>query len=210
MGNQHQDVFYHSEQLLRPHSWPRVHLLERSNTDISYNGKYPKWKFVVLETAVKKDDFIGEITGDIGRLEDYYLDPSSRWNELHHPEPFVFFHSHVPIYIDSRVKGTGLRYLRRSCHPNVTIRTFVTEERDFHHCFVANEDIAAGTELTTTWEIESNMLAMQQDGVEAERARATYFSRILSNFGDCACDSADCLLKIFDLRTPAKISKKAA
>jgi uncharacterized protein len=212
-GRQHEEVFHQSEQPLRPHSWPRVHLRERTNTDISYNGKSPRWKFVVLETSVGKDDFIGEVKGDIGRLEDYCLDPGTRWNELHHPEPFVFFHPQMPIYIDSRAEGTQFRYLRRSCHPNVSLKTFVTGERDFHHCFVAKENIPAGTELTAMWYIDQTLFnngkVKEENGDEEEARRpATYFSKILSNFGDCACDSSDCWLKNFDLRTPSESPKR--
>ena len=214
-GRQHEEAFLQSEQPLRPHSWPRVQLRERTNTDINYNGKCPKWKFVVLETSVGKDDFIGEMKGDIGLLEEYSLDPGTRWNELHHPEPFVFFHPGMPIYIDSRAEGTQFRYLRRSCHPNVSLKTFVTGERDFHHCFVAKENIPAGTELTAAWYIDqalfNNGRVKEENGEDEEpRRRARFFSQILSNFGDCACDSTDCALKPFDLRTPPEHPKRRA
>ncbi len=212
-GRPHEEVFHQSEQPLRPHSWPRVQLRERTNVDIDYNGKCPTWKFVVLETNVGKDDFIGEIKGDIGRLEDYCLDPGTRWNELRHPEPFVFFHPQMPIYIDSRAEGTQFRYLRRSCHPNVSLKTFITGERDFHHCFVAKENIPAGTELTAMWYIDRTLFdkgkVKEENGDEEEaRGWAIYFSKILSNFGDCACDSSDCALKNFDLRTPPEPPKR--
>ena len=205
-GRQHEEVFHESDLPLRPQTWPRVSLKERLNTGISYNGQCPRWKYMVLEADVNKDEFIGEIRGDIGRLEDYCLDPTTRWSELRHPEPFVFFHPQIPIYIDSRNEGTQFRYLRRSCHPNVSLRTFVTGERDFHHCFVAKENISAGTELTAMWYIDQTLFnngkVKEENGDEEEaRRRATYFSRILANFGDCACDSSDCWLKNFDLRT---------
>lgn len=206
-GRQHQEVFLQSDQPLRPETWPRVMLREKKNTNIYYEGKYPKWKCLVLDTNVKKDDFIGEIRGNIGRLEDYCMDPDTRWNELHHPEPFVFFHPLIPIYIDSRAEGTQFRYVRRSCHPNISLKTFVTSERDFHHCFVANKNISAGTELTAMWYMDQSLInngnLKEENGDEEEANRpAAYYSRILANFGDCACDSTECVLKKFDLRTP--------
>lgn len=212
-GRQHQEVFHQSDQPLRPETWPSVRLQEKTNKEISYDGRYPKWKCIILSTDVKKDDFIGEIRGDIGRLEDYCFDPDTRWSELRHPEPFVFFHPQIPIYIDSRAEGTQFRYVRRSCHPNVSLKTFVTGERDFHHCFVAKENISAGTELTAMWYIDltlfNNDRVKEENGDEEEaKRRATYFSKILANFGDCACDSTDCWLKNFDLRTPPGYLKK--
>jgi uncharacterized protein len=212
-GRQHQEVFHQSDLPLRPESWPRVMLKDKRNTETSYDGRFPKWKCVILHTSVKKDEFIGEIRGDIGLLGDYCFDPDTRWSELRHPEPFVFFHPQIPIYIDSRAEGTRFRYVRRSCHPNVSLKTFVTGERDFHHCFVAKENILAGTELTAMWYIDQTLFnngkVKEENGDEEEaKRRATYFSRILANFGDCACDSTDCSLKNFDLRTPPEHFKK--
>jgi uncharacterized protein len=212
-GRLHQEVFHQSDQPLRPETWPRVSLKEKRNLNTSYDGRYPKWKCIMLDTDVRKDDFIGEIRGDIGRLEDYCFDPESRWSELRHPEPFVFFHPQIPIYIDSRAEGTQFRYVRRSCHPNVSLKTFVTGERDFHHCFVAKENISAGTELTAMWYIDQTLFnngrVKEENGDEEEaKRRATYFSKILANFGDCACESSDCSLKNLDLRTPPDNLKK--
>ncbi|ERF72410.1 hypothetical protein EPUS_06039 [Endocarpon pusillum Z07020] len=212
-GKQHQEVFHHSDQPLRPETWPRVVLKEKTNTETQYAGRFPKWKCIMLDTNVKKDEFIGEIRGDIGLFEDYCFDPDTRWSELRHPEPFVFFHPQIPIYIDSRAEGTQLRYVRRSCHPNVSLKTFVTGERDFHHCFVAKENIIAGTELTIMWYLDqiflNNGRVKEENGDEEEaKRRATYFSKILANFGDCACDSMECSLKNFDLRTSPEYIKK--
>ncbi len=210
---QHQEVFHQSDQPLRPETWPRVILKEKTNTETQFAGRFPKWKCIMLDSNVKKDEFIGEIKGDIGRLEDYCIDPDTRWSELRHPEPFVFFHPQIPIYIDSRAEGTQFRYVRRSCHPNVSLKTFVTGERDFHHCFVAKENINAGTELTAMWYIDQTLFnngrVKEENGDEEEaKRRTTYFSKILANFGGCACDSMDCSLKNFDLRTPPDYSKK--
>ena len=212
-GRQHHEVFHQSDQPLRPETWPRVILKEKKNLEINYDGRFPKWKCILLDTDVQKDEFIGEIRGDIGRLEDYCFDVDSRWSELRHPEPFVFFHPQIPIYIDSRVEGTQFRYVRRSCHPNVSLKTFVTGERDFHHCFVAKDNISAGTELTAMWYIDqtlfTNERVKEENGDEdVAKRRATYFSKILANFGGCACDSTDCWLKNFDLRTPPENLKK--
>lgn len=210
----HSDVFLQSDQPLRPESWPKASLKEKQNPEIAYDGRFPKWKYVVLDTNVKKDAFVGEIKGDIGLLEDYCMeDAGNRWHELRHPDPFVFFHPSIPIYIDSRAEGTQFRYVRRSCRPNLSLRTFVTGERDFHHCFVARENITSGTELTTSWYIDQALFEhgkVKEENGEGDEARrrATYFSKLLANFGGCACASADCTLKAHDLRTPPEFKKR--
>ncbi|KAG9781133.1 hypothetical protein KCU88_g3525, partial [Aureobasidium melanogenum] len=198
--------FVRSNQPLNPNTWPEVSVETVTRTDVEYEGKNPTWRFLRLRSSVKKDEIVGEVRGQVGTLEEYCQQKSSsnRWQELRHPDPFVFFHPHMDIYIDSRKSGTRFRYLRRSCRPNVTLKTFVSDDDETHHCFVASKDIPAGTELTTTWFLDSGMFADRDDSEQAQTRRLDWVSRVLANFGDCACDGSSCLLAGFDRRFSPK------
>ncbi|KAH0844841.1 SET domain containing protein [Fonsecaea pedrosoi] len=186
-------------------TWPEVSVETIQKKDVDHEGRCPTWRFLRVQSSVKKDEIVGEVRGQVGMLEEYCQQKSSsnRWQELRHPDPFVFFHPHMDIYIDSRKSGTRFRYLRRSCRPNVTLKTFVSDN-ETRHCFVASKDIPAGAELTTMWFLDSAMFAAD-DSEQAQNRRLDWVSRVLANFGDCACDAGQaCLLAPFDRRYPAK------
>ncbi|KIW20013.1 hypothetical protein PV08_00588 [Exophiala spinifera] len=202
--------FVHLNHPLEQSALPPVTVETISKKEAEFEGRFPTWRFLRLQSSVKKDDIVGEVRGQVGMLEEYCQQKSSsnRWQELRHPDPFVFFHPHMDIYIDSRKSGTQFRYIRRSCKPNVTLKTFVSDDDETHHCFVASKDIPAGSELTTTWFLDQGMFsvdAVQNDSEQAQSRRLDWVSRVLANFGDCACDSNQpCLLANFDRRLPAK------
>ena len=105
----------------------------------------------------------------------------------------------MPIYIDSRREGTKFRYLRRSCRPNVTLKTYTTREGQCNYCFVALHDLSAGTELTAQWYMQPMNQEGKFDNVE------WWASRLLANFGDCACDKTEpCRLATLDRRRSPK------
>jgi hypothetical protein len=160
---------------------------------------------------------VGEITGKVGIFDDYCLDPNNRWPELRHPEPFVFFSSHLPLYIDSRHEGSVLRYTRRSCRPNVTMKIFITNDVEYHFCFVAKEDIPANSEITIMWYLDaplfesSNGLVKQEFGDSTTDAAAICMSNTLANFGGCACElPQNCLLANLDRRRHPKLLESGA
>lgn len=202
--------FVRSNQPLDQSTLPEVSVETIRKTDVEYDGRCPTWRYLRVHASVKKDDIVGEVRGQVGMLEEYCQQKSSsnRWQELRHPDPFVFFHPHMDIYIDSRKSGTRFRYLRRSCRPNVTLKTFVSDDDETHHCFVASKDIPAGSELTTSWFLDSGMFsvdAIRDDSEQAQSRRLDWVSRVLANFGDCACEAGPaCLLANFDRRIPAK------
>jgi len=209
--------FVHVNQPLDPSSWPPISVETAQKTEMEYDGKYPRWQFLRVQAPVKKDDVVGEVRGEVGRLEEYCQQRSSpnRWQELQHPDPFVFFHPHMDIYIDSRKSGTQFRYLRRSCRPNVTLKTFVSDDEELHHCFVASKDIPAGSELTAAWFLNPGMFAPsdpnREDSEHFQSRQFDWVSRVLANFGDCACDGGQpCLLARFDRRYPGKTMDGAA
>ncbi|KAE8146212.1 hypothetical protein BDV25DRAFT_54607 [Aspergillus avenaceus] len=210
-GRSPQDVFTWSGATLDRSRWPSLTTETIADTNIDIDGKNPTWKILKTQDRVCKDGIVGEITGKIGHLRDYCLDPSNRWQELRHPEPFVFFHPQLPLYIDSRHEGNMLRYVRRSCRPNVTIKTYITNGREYHFCFVAKEDITAGSEITAMWYLDpqlfesTNGVVKQESSDNAQDVAAICISNVLSHFGGCAClPSSNCLLSSVDRRRHPK------
>jgi hypothetical protein len=206
-GRSPQDIFTRSATALDPSQWPVLSTETVTNSSLEMDGKYPTWKVLRTEGNVRKDEIVGEVKGKIGLLRDYCLDPSNRWPELRHPQPFVFFHPQLPIYIDSREEGSILRYIRRSCRPNVTMKTFITNDVEYHFCFVAKEDIPAYSEITAMWYLDpqlfgsSNGLVKQEGGEGLQEAAAVCISNVLAHFGGCACDPPQhCLLANVDRR----------
>lgn len=209
-----QSPFVHTSESLNYRTWPTVRL-GSSTGENKVDGKYPTWRHLFLESDVQKDEIMGEIRGEVGMLEEYCQQQSNqnRWLELAHPDPFVFFHPHMNIYIDSRRKGTMFRYLRRSCQPNVTLKTFVTDDGGMRHCFVANRDIKGDSELTAAWFIDPQMFNMapnREDPEQLDAQRCEWVSRVLANFGDCACDKTQCPWARLDKRQPAKSSENSS
>ncbi|KAN0076367.1 hypothetical protein V8E54_006509 [Elaphomyces granulatus] len=205
-GRSPQDIFSLSDGPLDPTRWPP--LIQESITDdrLELDGKHPTWRILKTETNVHKDEIVGEIKGKIGRLGSYCEDPRNRWLELRHPQPFVFFHPQLPIYIDSREEGTVLRYIRRSCRPNVTMKTFITNEVEYHFCFVANQEIPANSEITAMWYLDPKLFSsfnglVKQETSDGFQEAAACISTVLAHFGGCACEpQQNCLLVNVDRR----------
>lgn len=211
-GRAAKDVFTYVDHPLESSKWPPISRQSAVDTNIEFDGKHPTWRFLKVENHVRKDEIVGELRGKVGHFRDYCLDPNSRWQELRHPEPFVFFHPQLPIYIDSRKEGTELRYIRRSCRPNVTLKTFITNEVEYHFCFVANQDIPVNSEITATWYLDPQMFPSSNGIVKQEGSNegiadsaAISISNVLAHFGGCACDpSKPCLLANVDCRLKPK------
>jgi hypothetical protein len=207
-GRQPADVFERIDQTIENMDAHAPAIVRQSEEDLSTTlyDKHPQWQFLLVETHVPANGYIGELKGRIGLREDYFSDPSNRWDILRHPEPFVFFPPHLPIYIDTRQEGSSLRYARRSCKPNITMK-ILTEglESGYHFCFVATEDIQAGEELTISWDLDSdvrqtlgNFLHSRDMRKEGFKKIEPWVSGVLSNFGGCACNTArdgECFLE---------------
>lgn len=208
--------FVRPSQPLDPTKWPKVTIETIQKTDVEYDGRHPTWRLLRVHRPVKKDEVVGEIRGQISMLEEHCQQKSSsnRWQELRHPDPFVFFHPHMDLCIDSRKSGTSFRYIRRSCTPNVTLKTFISDDDEAHHCFVATKDIPAGSELTTTWYLDTVMQVPADDAIrqdlQAHSRRVDWASRVLANFGDCACEAGSaCHLVKVDGRVAPKSLESA-
>ncbi|KAL4807063.1 hypothetical protein BDV18DRAFT_112275 [Aspergillus unguis] len=212
-GRSPEEIFTRSGAALDKPHWPSLSVESVTDPTTEIDGKHPTWKVLKTQNGVAKDGIVGEITGKIGLLRDYSLDPSNRWQELRHPEPFVFFHPQLPIYIDSRQEGSILRYARRSCRPNVTMKTYITNEVEYHFCFVAKEDIAPDSEITATWYLDAqlfgstNGIVKQEPGDSVQEMAAICISNVLANFGGCACiPPHSCLLSNLDRRRHPKLA----
>ncbi|OJD22011.1 hypothetical protein ACJ73_06647 [Blastomyces percursus] len=211
-GRSPKEVFTYLDRPLDPGQWPVLSKQVVTDNSVEYDGRHPTWRFLTVENDVHKDEIIGEVKGKVGHFRDYCVDPNNRWHEFHHPLPFVFFHPQLPVYIDSRKEGSQLRYVRRSCHPNVTMKTIITNNIEYHFCLVANQDITAKSEITTSWYLDPQMFPSNNGIVKQEGSNDCIsddwpisISKVLANFGGCACDSSrSCRLAKVDCRRPPK------
>lgn len=207
-----QDVFNRCEQSLDSMPLPDLNKEYREEESTVPGGPRPRWTYLTIDSFRPKDSIVGELRGKIGHMQHYIHDPNNRWEYLRHPAPFVFFHPKLPIYIDTRSEGTICRYLRRSCDPNLSMKTFLENGRDYHFCFVAKKDLAAGTELTIGWVLDEHIRSFfyhrNQDevklegDVDAEEDYVTdWAAKVLREFGGCACDSPKCAFDRYDQRS---------
>ncbi|CAI7635425.1 unnamed protein product [Penicillium manginii] len=211
------DTFNMSDAPLDRSQWPTLTTDTITDPTIDIGGRSPMWKIVKTQDAVQKDAILGELTGKVGMFDEYCLDPNNRWQELRHPEPFVFFSSHLPLYIDSRHEGSVLRYTRRSCRPNVTMKIYITNDVEYHFCFVAKDYIPPNSEITIMWYLDAplfegfNGLVKQESDDSATEPASTCLSNTLANIGGCACGNAQgCLLAKIDRRQHPKPSDSGA
>lgn len=216
-GRLHRDIFQRCDQPLGSMIFPKLRPETREDHSARSEGLHPTWKILIGDSFIPQNALIGELRGKIGHMNDYCQDPVNRWAYLRHPVPFVFFHPHLPIYIDTRSEGTLCRYLRRSCRPNVFMKTILENGSDYHFCFVANQNIDAGTELSIGWVLDENIRKcldrahfghnnkeeIKQEGVSDTEADyiSDWVRKVLADFGGCACDNpSQCSLARFDRR----------
>ncbi|KAI7370775.1 hypothetical protein KC354_g1038 [Hortaea werneckii] len=171
------------------------------------HGQHPTRKTVTVQEPVASGAYIGELKGHVGFKEEYKHDPVNRWAQLRHPEPFVFFHPRLPIYVDARHEGTALRYVRRSCMPNAELRVLVTDSTDYRFCFMATDQIDPGMEIAVSWDTSESVPGKLQNQNSSLSTRdmdalSAWVSTVLSNCGPCACNQspADCAMSRFDKR----------
>lgn len=202
-GKKPQDLFSRIDKPIHELGAPNIAKQTDVDSGITAHGLHPQWQFITAEEIVPDGGYIGELKGLVGRKEDYFLDPANRWDLLRHPEPFVFFPPHLPIYIDVRREGNILRYARRSCIPNMQMKIFIESSNEFHFCFLATRQIEQGEELTVGWDLDSEVFKQlakvvttgAKDGFKKIQPWA---SCVLANFGGCACDTSmghECLLE---------------
>ncbi|OSS47674.1 hypothetical protein B5807_07330 [Epicoccum nigrum] len=206
-GKKPQDLFSRIENTiedLETSAAPKITKQIEVDSGTTAHGLHPQWHFITTDSPIADGGYVGELKGLVGRREEYCQDTENRWNSLRHPEPFVFFPPHLPIYIDTRQEGNILRYARRSCSPNMTMKILVEASSDYHFCFVAQRQIEPTEELTVGWDIDSEV-NKQLNKVATNGAKdgfrriQPWVSCVLANFGGCACDTAtghQCLLEL--------------
>ncbi len=208
----HTDVFHRIGQPIGKMQIPELHKEQKQDESVTLEGRHPKWTCLTADTTLQKNMIVGELKGKVGHMKEYIQDPTNRWDYLRHPAPFVFFHPKLPIYIDTRSEGTTCRYLRRSCAPNVIMITFLENDSEYHFCFVAKDEIQAGTELTVGWTLDEHMRKFfnpnhkevkQEIGGEEEDYIMDWTSKVLPEFGGCACGSHACVWARYDQRSKA-------
>lgn len=207
-----QDVFNRCEQPLKSMPLPDLKKEYREEERAMSDSQQPRWTYMTIDSFRPKDSIIGELRGKIGHRRHYIQDPNNQWEYLRHPAPFVFFHPKLPIYIDTRREGTICRYLRRSCKPNLSMRTFLENGPDCHFYFVATEDLDAGTELTIGWTLDEHIRSvfyhrnqdearMEGDVQDVDDYTADWAKIVLREFGGCACGSpTECGFAEYDRR----------
>ena len=197
----HPDIFQRLEQPISSMQMPELCVQEKVAESLTIDGRHPRWKYLTVNSWTPKGAAVGEIKGKIGHMTEYIKNTSNQWEYLRHPAPFVFFHPRLPIYIDTRTEGTTCRYLRRSCAPNLAMKTFLENGSEYHFCFVAQCDLDPGSELTVGWVPDENMRRFfdpnhngvkQEIGADQEEYIADWASKVLPEFGGCACESTRC------------------
>ncbi|KAL9122749.1 MAG: hypothetical protein Q9187_000688 [Circinaria calcarea] len=210
-GRKPQDIFQRCDQPIDDMNFPQLNKVTKEDDTVEYDGLHPRWTYLTIDTFTQQNTIVGELRGKIGDIREYVHDSANRWDYLRHPLPFVFFHDQLPIYIDTRQEGSRCRYLRRSCRPNLSMKTILENGSEYHFCFVANQDLEAGTELTIGWRLDEHMSKyFQQTDAEikqeftAESAGsyiAEWSGKVLADFGECACDDpGGCLIAGHDRR----------
>jgi len=210
-GQTHDEVFQHLPQQIEELECPVKKHVYR-DTSIQFHGGHPSWPCLTVERDLYAGDLVGEVRGSIGHREDYKTDPANHWRELHHPDHFVFFHPALPIYIDCRTEGNNLRYVRRSCRPNIRLDTIITGAREYRFCFTALTDMARGSEITIGWDTGHDPQLQECLShsigsavmLEQEKQYVTHWvETILAHFGGCACEKNTehmCWMAYFDRR----------
>ena len=214
-------VFHRCEQPLDSMTFPQLRKQHKQHPSTDSHGLHPQWTFLTVNSFIPRESMVGELKGKVGHMKDYIDDPLNRWDYLRHPVPFVFFHPKLPIYIDTRSEGTTTRYLRRSCHPNLSMKT-ILQEGDYHFCFVAKIDLEAGSELTIGWVLDEHMRNfvhnrnnedIKHEGIvdAGEDYAVNWVGKVLADFGGCACnDPSQCALARYDRRHGASNSDPAS
>ncbi|CCF55573.1 hypothetical protein KAFR_0A01350 [Kazachstania africana CBS 2517] len=99
----------------------------------------------------QKNDLIMIYPGLIDFQKSYIDDPENEYKVWGTTRRFILFHPHWPIFIDSRNKNSKIKYLRKSCQPNVELKTIKVDDT-IKFVIAAIEEINIGDELTISWQ----------------------------------------------------------
>jgi len=172
-----------------------------------YRGAMLEWPCLSSPVAIEKAVPLIELNGQVGFQARYCAETKNRWVELTSPLPFVFFHPLLPLYIDTRKEGSEARFVRRSCRPNATLDTYLSDGLEYHFWLVSDRPIAAKEEITIPWDFrlpKDNLTRwLRILGLDDEEANtppepfpdegeyngiAAWIHLVLSEHGGCACN----------------------
>lgn len=214
-GCRKEDVFQRLKVAFDELRWPELRPVQK---DTTMNNTTLHWRYLVAPTYFQQAGRITELNGFVGFQRDYCQDVQSRWHDAPHPQPFVFFHPRLPLYIDTRQEGSTCRFVRRSCRANTALETFIAGGgSEYHFWLISERQIAAGEQLTIPWDFRfpsnhsSRYLHLlnlgDEEGVQFDNAEATdeeyeqlsqLIQLVLSDHGGCACDlGSDCAFARF-------------
>ncbi|KFY39491.1 hypothetical protein V495_05920 [Pseudogymnoascus sp. VKM F-4514 (FW-929)] len=216
-----EDVFRTVKAEVDFDTYPRAKLQVNSKT-ISAKPDLQLRYLTVQETLRQKESILGELKGLVGFQSTFVKEDGGTYSRLCHPPPFVFFHPHLPLYIDTRKEGTQCRYVRRSCRANSILETYITNQSEYHFCFQTEQALAANTQITLQWDFKFrngkrfvHLLGLEDDhGTEPEITEQEYdelsdlISSVLSDYGGCACDLGnDCAFVRFHRNFRSKLQQ---
>lgn len=166
-------------------------------------SEHSRWCFV-LEAPCARGKPVAVFKGEIGFQDQYKEEPINQYSLWHHPKPYVVFHPDLPIYIDARRCGSESRFVRRSCRPNLAVKTIAFDSTDVNFGLFATDSIKAGTELTLGWDWNGSKLSQHlaeerfdfsKLTADEMKQAALWVDNLLDKMGDCACaGGSDCLL----------------
>ncbi|RFU29736.1 hypothetical protein B7463_g6615, partial [Scytalidium lignicola] len=200
-----EDVFQNLTVPVDKLKWRELRVERKEAT---WNGMLYQWRYLTTPTQLSKSGLrIGELNGLVGFQKDYCSDKENRWTESIHPRPFIFFHPHLPLFIDTRKEGSICRYVRRSCRANATLETYIAGETEYHFWLVSERPLAANEQITLSWDfrfpsqVQSRFMHVldlgDDDGSHYEgpdlsdeeyEQLSNVISGVLADYGGCACD----------------------
>jgi hypothetical protein len=185
-----------------PTVFPRAAVKELPDSSKSYS-EHTRWSYV-LEVPCPRGKPVALFKGKVGLQNSYKNEPINQYALWHHPKPYVIFHPELPIYIDARRCGSEARFVRRSCNPNLDIRTIVVDDTSVWFGLFAAESLKPGTELTIGWDWNGSrqLQHLASEGFDFSKLTpdemkqaAVWVDNLLQKMGDCACAGGnDCLL----------------
>lgn len=162
--------------------------------------------------TIPRHRYICEYRGQVSLKAAYKEDPKNYYDLLRTTRPHSLFHPDIDLCVDARRQGSEARFVRRSCSPNVILRSIhipnSTDPLILLGLFSARE-LKPDEELTIGWEWEDSGLppVAKMSSSEAEdyleRPEGRRMSKVWRQaFGgaSCACPDTDCQVrKLFAL-----------
>lgn len=196
---------------------------------VQVRGVDVRYRYLTIRDDLRnKAQLLGELKGVVGFQKDYYEQEREAWARTCHPGPFVFFPTNLPLYIDTRHEGSLCRYVRRSCQPNTSLETFITNGSEYHFVFVNESELQAGQQIAMSWDfkfpkpVEKRYLRLlglsdESDGTEDQEMTAEEYqhlsdliNNVLSDYGGCACDLGnDCAFVRFHRNYNARLQAQS-